>query len=178
MGSHNPPLRNLASSLKLIPFSNRCVTLQSTPFEIFHTLIKNASFPSPTNVESHNSLPLRLSVLADTRFLLPSMYNTPIHLLRGLASLLAHHLLSTPHPCKECFVSPLQPMWDLTIHPPRSPASSLTLVSFSNRCGTLQFTPLRDLASLLAYRFVSTPFGAQPPHWHIAHLALILFVSA
>ena len=44
----------------------------------------------------------------------------------------------------------LQPMWDHTIHPPRGPAS------------------------LLAHHLVSTPFGTQPPLWHIARcLALI-----
>ena len=37
-------------------------------------------------------------------------------------------------------------MWDLTIHR----VSSLALVSFSNRCGTLQ----------------STPVGDQCPYWH------------
>ena len=34
------------------------------------------------------------------------------------------------------FCSPPEPMWDLTIHPPLGPTSSLTLVSFSNRCGS------------------------------------------
>ena len=38
---------------------------------------------------------------------------------------------------------------------------------------------LRGLASLLAHRLMSTPFGEQPPHRHIARcLALIPFVTA
>ena len=41
-------------------------------------------------------------------------------------------------------------MWDLSIHLPSGPASSLALVLFSNRCGTSQ----------------STPFGTQCPCWH------------
>ena len=66
--------------------------------------------------------------------------------------------------------SPLQPIWDLTIHPLRGPASSLTLVPLSNRCGISQSTPFG------ASVFVSTrsplqlvcdltihPFGGQCP---------------
>ena len=42
------------------------------------------------------------------------------------------------------FLSPPQPMWDLTIHPLRGPVSSLALVPFSNRYGTPPIHPLRD----------------------------------
>ena len=73
--------------------------------------------------------------------------------------------------------------WDLTIHPVREPASSLTLISFSNRCGTHQIYPpsrlniltgtsthvhpLRGSASLLAHRPVSGSnvicYNSSPP---------------
>ena len=46
--------------------------------------------------------------------------------------------------------------------PLQGPTSSLAFLPFSNRCGTPQSTPLWSLASLLAHRIVSTPFGAQP----------------
>ena len=63
--------------------------------------------------------------------------------------------------------------------PPSEPPSSLALVTFSNRCGTLQSTLLRGPASLLAHRLMSTPFESQPPRWHIARcVALIPFVTA
>ena len=64
--------------------------------------------------------------------------------------------------------------------PSSSAASSLSLVPLSNRCGTLtKSTLLRAPASLLAHHLVSTPFGEQPPCWHIARcLALIPFVTA
>ena len=53
--------------------------------------------------------------------------------------------------------SPPQPMWDITIHHPL-----LTFFLFSNRCGIpAKSTPLWGLASLLAHRLVSTPFGEQ-----------------
>ena len=85
----------------------------------FHTLIKNTSFSSPTNVRSHNHPP-------------PS---GPC-VLTGTRSL-------------------LQSMWDL------------------------QSTSLQDPTTLLAHRLVSTPFGAQPPCWHIAWcLTLIPFIAA
>ena len=48
----------------------------SSPTDVergFHTLIKNVLFSSPTNVGSHNSPPLRPSVLASTCSLLQSM---------------------------------------------------------------------------------------------------------
>ena len=42
-----------------------------------------------------------------------------------------------------------------------------------------QILPLLGPASLLAHCLVSTPFGEQPPHWHVARcLALIPFVTA
>ena len=74
----------------------------------------------------------------------------------------------------------LQSMWDITIHPFRAPAGthyflqsmwdshqptsqfipfevSLTLVHFSNRCGTPTISTPLGPASLLAHRLVSTP---------------------
>ena len=56
--------------------------------------------------------------------------------------------------------------------PLQGPASSLALIPFSNRCGTLtKFAPFWDLVSLLAHK--------QPPRRHIARcLALIPFVTA
>ena len=62
----------------------------------FHTLIKNVSFSSPTDVGSHNPPSFRASVLASTRPILQSMWDSPIHPLQDLVSLLAHYLLSTP----------------------------------------------------------------------------------
>ena len=75
-----------------------------------HTLIKNASFSSPTDVGSHNPPPSEPKVLASTRSLLQSMWDpsihppsgpsvltsTPprVHPLLGLASLLTHRLMS------------------------------------------------------------------------------------
>ena len=61
------------------------------------------------------------------------------------------------HPYKDCFV--LLPT-DVGSHNPPSlgPASSQTLVPFSNRYGTPQIYPLRDPVSLLGHRLVSTPF--------------------
>ena len=59
------------------------------------------------------------------------------------------------------FHSPPQLMWDLNIHPLRGPASSLALVPFCNRYGTL--LPPKSIlfwgpTSLHAHRLVSTPF--------------------
>ena len=67
----------------------------------------------------------------------------------------------------------LQPMWDITIRPFRGPASSLTLVPFSNRCGT-SFEP-----SVLTVTLPRVyPFGEQQEGWHIVRcLALISFVT-
>ena len=69
------------------------------------------------------------------------------------------------------FRSPPQSMWDLTIHPLQGPASLLTLVPFSNRCGTPpnpppsgpsiltgtppRVYPLRGTTSSLSHRSVS-----------------------
>ena len=54
-----------------------------------------------------------------------------------------------------------------------------SFVLFPNQWGTSQSTPLRGPASLLAHRLVPTPFGEQPPRWHIVRcLTLIPFVTA
>ena len=87
---------------------------------------------SPTDVGSHNppSLPPppyidwtreRVSVDAGTRSLLQSIWDSLIHLLRDPASFLAHYSLSN---------------WCGISQPPLRLAFSLTLVLFSNRCGT------------------------------------------
>ena len=84
--------------------------LVSTPFEAqpprWH------SFPSPIDVGPPNPPlsgpsilvgtppcvhpPSGLNLLADTHSLLQSMWDSPIHPFQGIASLLAHHLMSTP----------------------------------------------------------------------------------
>ena len=62
----------------------------------FHTLIKGDLFSFPTDVGYHNSSPSGLNVLVDTSFFLQLMWDPhKIHPLRGPASLLAHHLVST-----------------------------------------------------------------------------------
>ena len=62
-------------------------------------------------------------------------------------------------------------MWDPLIHP-----FSGSSVPFDTPS---RMHPLRGPASLLEHRLLSTPFGAQPPRWHIAWcLALIAFVTA
>ena len=109
----------------------------------FHTLIKNVSFFSPTDMESHNPPPSG----PDTCSLLRSMWNPPIHSPSGL-SVLADTL---PR------VYPLwgqRPRW----HSFPSPID----------VGIPQSTLLQDSASLLTHHLVSTPFRAQCPHWHIA----------
>ena len=63
------------------------------------------------------------------------------------------------------FRFPPQSMWDLTIHPLRGPASSLTLVPFSNRCGIPQSTPFR--ANVL----VGTPPRVHPLQGSASSLA-------
>ena len=62
----------------------------------FHTLIKNVSFSSPTNVGSHNPPPSVPSALADTCFLLNRCRTPQSTPLRSPTSFLAHHLVSTP----------------------------------------------------------------------------------
>ena len=64
--------------------------------------------------------------------------------------------------------------------PLQGPTSSLALVPFFNQCGTpTNFTLLRGPSVLAGTPPVSTPFGEQPPCWHIARcLALIPFVTA
>ena len=58
----------------------------------FHTLIKNVSFSSPTDMGSHNPPPLGpLIPFSNQCGTLP-----PIHPLQGPVSLLAHRLVSTP----------------------------------------------------------------------------------
>ena len=78
------------------------------------------------------------------------------------------------------FHYPLQSMWGISQSTPFwGPASSLAFVLFSIQCGTPPIHPFRGLASLLAHCLVSTPFGAQPPRWHIARcLALISFLTS
>ena len=82
------------------------------------------------------------------------------------------------------FRSPLQSMWDLTIHPFQGPAFSLTLVPFSNRCGTLtkstplgpsilngtlpRVYPLREIASLLVHCPISTPGNTLLTHYPVS----------
>ena len=54
----------------------------------FHTLMKNVSFPPPTDMGSHNPTPLGSSVLTST----PHLVSTP---LQGPTSSLPHRLVST-----------------------------------------------------------------------------------
>ena len=83
----------------------------------FHTLIKNASLFSSTDVGSHNPLLFRASVFVVICSLLQSMWDPPIYPLRGQTSL----LLTIQSPLRSnVFVvirSLLQSMWDLPIHP-------------------------------------------------------------
>ena len=63
----------------------------------FHTLIKGVSSFSLTDVESHNPPPFRVQCSAESRSFLQSTWDLhQIHSLRGLESLLAHRLMSTP----------------------------------------------------------------------------------
>ena len=55
VGSHNSPPSRLASSLALVPLSNRCEISQSTPFRAQRP--RWHSFPSPIDVGSHNTPP-------------------------------------------------------------------------------------------------------------------------
>ena len=69
-------------------------------------------------------------------------------------------------------------MWDLTLHPLWSPVSSLTLVPFSNRCGTSYSKPPSGPAFLLAHRLVSTSLGVSASslaHRPMFSLALVSF---
>ena len=58
------PIQGSASSLALVPLSNRCGISQFAPFRAQHP--RWPSFPPPTNVGSHNPPPLRPNVLTDT----------------------------------------------------------------------------------------------------------------
>ena len=60
----------------------------------FHTLIKNVSFSSPTDVGSHNPPPSKLNDFAGIRSFLQSMWDPQSTPLRDPTSLLAHHLMS------------------------------------------------------------------------------------
>ena len=78
----------------------------------FHTLIKNVSFSSSTDMESHNPPSSGPSVLAGTHSLLQLMWDPPIsspsgpnvlagtppRVHRGSASSLAHRLMSDSDP--------------------------------------------------------------------------------
>ena len=80
--SYNPPPWEAASSLTHLPVSNSdtrycplwLVTYRRRPHDFktcllgrsFHTLIRNVLFSSPTDVRSHNPLPLGANILADT----------------------------------------------------------------------------------------------------------------
>ena len=75
----------------------------------FHTLVKNASFSSPTDVGSHNPPRSGPSVLVGTRSLLQLMWDPPTFLL-------AHRLMSTPFGAQ----------------PPRWCARCLALIPFCN----------------------------------------------
>ena len=59
------------------------------------------------------------------------------------------------------FCSPLQPMWDLTIHPPWGPASSLAHhpVSSSNTTCNSSITPLGRYCPLWAFPSRASPQG-------------------
>ena len=87
---------------------SRCCPLWTFPFELslkvfkmrllgrnFHTLIKGISCP-PNRCGISQSTPSGLNVLVGTRSFLQLMWDPyQIHSLRGLASLLAHRLVST-----------------------------------------------------------------------------------
>ena len=74
---------------------------------------------------------------------------------------------------------PPQPMWDITIHPLRGPASSLSLFPSSNQCGTApKSTPLGPSVLTSTPPRVYPTFGEQREGWHIVRwLALIPFLS-
>ena len=77
---------------------------------------------------------------------------------------------------KKMFHSTLQPMRDLTIH--SFGVQHLCWHSLPSPIDVRlsQFTSFRGLASLLAHRFMTTLFEAQPLCWHIA-LCLAVSIS-
>ena len=126
------------------------------------------SFSSPTNVGSHNPPPLGpMSSLAHPPvFGSNTICNGPNPTLAEIVLLFGLSLPGLPlkvliHVCQgevstslqKMLHSRLQPMWDLTIHPPppTKPAFSLTFVPLSNQCGILQSTPLQNPAFLLTF---------------------------
>ena len=117
----------------------------------FYTLIRNASFSSPTDVGSHNPPSSGPSVLAGTRSSLQSIWDLTIHPPSGPSVFADTH--SSLQSMWDLTISPLsrpnvligtrfslQSMWDLTIHPLQGPTSSLTLVLLFNRYRVSQFT--------------------------------------
>ena len=95
VGSHNSPPSGPASSLALVPFSNRCETPNSPPSGPSSLLGHHLGF-NPHPPLTHNPPPSGPSVLASTRSLLQSMWDPPIHSPLGLSSLPAHRLVSIP----------------------------------------------------------------------------------
>ena len=117
-----PPRWHITWCLALIPFVTTQCSLWAFPFGFplkvfkmhllgrgFHTLIKNVSFSSPTNMGSHIPPPSGPSILADTHSLLQSMWtpqSTPfgpsvlagipphVHPLRVSVSSLGHRPVS------------------------------------------------------------------------------------
>ena len=83
----NSPSSSLADivlfGLSLSSFPSRFLKMHRRLERGFHTLTKNASFSSPTDVESHNPPPFRTHHPRDVR--------PPIHLLHDSASSLTHH---------------------------------------------------------------------------------------
>ena len=156
VGFHNSLPWGSASSLAyrfpyhykkcFVSLSNRCEISQSTPLAQrpcwhtgFHTLIRNVLFPSPTPIST-----LIRNVLFPSPTPISNRCGMSQFTPLGPVSLLAHRF---PHLYKKCFVfvplsnSHLQPIWDLTIHPPFQPIWDLTI------------HPPWDLASSLAHRF-------------------------
>ena len=98
VGSHNPPpsgLNVLTSTRSLLqsmwdpppihPLQSPTSLLAQTRMleRGFHTLIRNVSFSSPTNVGSHNPHPFRAQRLRWHSFTSPTSVSIPIHPLRG-----------------------------------------------------------------------------------------------
>ena len=111
LSNHTLPLLGPASLLALVLLSNWCgLSFLQTRLlgRGLHILIKNVSFTSPIDVGSHNPPPLR----GTTSLLTHCPVSTP---LQGSVSSLAHYPMSGSDTICN---SPLQSMWDLTIHPP------------------------------------------------------------
>ena len=154
-------LQGLASSLALVPFSNRCGTLDPPPFrgpmslQAYHLVSTSlwglASSLAHCPVSSSNTIcNIPSPPLTDIILFGFSLSGFPSKFLKRVP------WERFPHPYKKCFVLLPNKCGISQSTPLQGPASSLALVPFSNRCRTPQSTPFRSPASLLVHRLVST----------------------